>query len=93
MDKFKDFLDKIATDSYLSKDYKREDPVQLYDYNADPNEMHNLAEKLPDKVAELKGQLEQHQQEIAAAEVQTRKRYFVIDEETQSQLKALGYIK
>ena len=69
-----------------------EEPVQLYNYIADPNEMHNLAKKHPAKVVDLNRMFERHQQKVAAAKVKQGRRFDKMDEETRRQLKALGYV-
>ncbi len=90
MEKYKENADKIGlTEAVLLAE---EEPVQLYDYIADPNEMRNLAKELPAKVVALNRLFEKHQQKISAAKVQQGRRFNKMDEETRNQLKALGYV-
>jgi hypothetical protein len=69
-----------------------EEPVQLYNYITDPNEMHNLAKQHPATVVELNRMFERHQQKADAEKVQQGRRFDKMDEETRRQLKALGYV-
>ena len=90
MEKYKENAVKAAlAEAVLLAD---EEPVQLYDYIADPNEMHNLAKKHPAKVVDLNRMFERHQQKVAAAKVKQGRRFDKMDEETRLQLKALGYV-
>ncbi|MBN2288545.1 MAG: sulfatase [Candidatus Glassbacteria bacterium] len=69
-----------------------EEPVQLYNYLADPNEMHNLAKELPAKVVELNRMFERHREQVSAANVQAGRQFNRMDDETLRQLRALGYV-
>ena len=70
-----------------------EEPIQLYDYVADPNEMRNLAKNLPARVVDLNRMLERYKRSVSAAGVQAGRRFDKMDDETQRQLRALGYVK
>ena len=91
MDKLKEYEEKVGRVN--AAELAKEESVQLYDYIADPNEMHNLAKKRLATVAELKGLLKQHLQEINTAKVPKAIRAPQLDEKIRRQLKALGYIK
>jgi len=90
MEKYKENAEKTGLAEAVL--LTNEEPVQLYDYIADPNEMHNLAKKHPAKVVELNRLFDQYQQKVSAAKVPSGRRFNKMDEETRLQLKALGYV-
>jgi hypothetical protein len=65
--------------------------LELYDWRADPHELHNLAEARPDAAAALRERLDAHRAQNIRAR-QTEPERTEIDEETRKQLEALGYI-
>lgn len=66
--------------------------LELYDWQADPREQHDLAGERPELAAELAERLDAHREENIGAR-QTEPERAEIDEETQRQLEAMGYIK
>jgi len=91
MEKFKEHSVKTGLpEAVLLAD---EEPIQLYDYIADPNEMRNLAKEFPAKVVELNRMLDRHQRLVSSAQVLKGRQFNKMDEETRRQLRALGYVK
>lgn len=70
-------------------------PWALYDRSVDPGEAENLVEKYPDEVERLKRLLWAHTRDepfAVAVEEETCADYTGMDQETEDQLRALGYI-
>jgi len=68
--------------------YIRSSRVRLFDRQADPAELHNLAATLPDKVAELEKQLKTIEQNMVVHQAEQ----IVLTDEAARKLEALGYV-
>jgi arylsulfatase A-like enzyme len=64
---FTDTMRAVRTDRWKLIRYPQVDVTQLFDLRADPDEIHNLAEREPDRIAELRRTLEAAQQSAGDA--------------------------
>lgn len=67
----------------------RTDQEQFYDLASDPNEADNVAEEMSDKYQQLRERLEEWEERCAA--IESDRPGDLHDEQTESQLRALGY--
>jgi arylsulfatase A-like enzyme len=65
------------------------EPEELYDLEADPHELKNIAPAHPEEVSTLKEEMEKYWVLVDKGEIKPQK----LDKETRKELKALGYLR